>query len=48
MDIIYLLMAISTLVIAGVVVVFVWSVRSGQFDDLTGPAYRVLSDDDEK
>jgi cbb3-type cytochrome oxidase maturation protein len=27
-------------------VVFWWSVRSGQFDDLEGPAYRVLMDDD--
>lgn len=27
-------------------VAFVWSVRSGQYDDLDGAAVRVLSDDD--
>jgi cbb3-type cytochrome oxidase maturation protein len=26
--------------------VFWWSLRSGQFDDLEGPGYRVLMDDD--
>jgi cbb3-type cytochrome oxidase maturation protein len=25
---------------------FVWSIKSGQLDDLEGPALRVLSDDD--
>ncbi|HEY7758234.1 MAG TPA: cbb3-type cytochrome oxidase assembly protein CcoS [Burkholderiales bacterium] len=26
---------------------FWWSLRSGQFDDLEGPAHRVLQDDDD-
>ena len=25
---------------------FLWSVRTGQYDDLSGSAHRVLSDDD--
>ncbi len=25
---------------------FVWSVQSGQYEDMEGPAYRVLDDDD--
>ena len=25
---------------------FFWAMRSGQFDDLEGPGYRVLMDDD--
>jgi cbb3-type cytochrome oxidase maturation protein len=25
---------------------FMWALRSGQFDDLDGAAYRVLADDD--
>lgn len=25
---------------------FFWSVKSGQMDDLEGPAYRILMDDD--
>ena len=31
---------------AAIVGVFLWSVRSGQFDDLKGPAHRILMDDD--
>ncbi|MGD8812002.1 MAG: cbb3-type cytochrome oxidase assembly protein CcoS [Thioalkalispiraceae bacterium] len=26
---------------------FLWAVRSGQFDDLEGPAHRILMDDDD-
>jgi cbb3-type cytochrome oxidase maturation protein len=26
---------------------FLWALRSGQFDDLDGAAYRILFDDDE-
>jgi cbb3-type cytochrome oxidase maturation protein len=28
-------------------VAFLWALRSGQFDDLEGAAYRILEDDDE-
>ena len=34
---------IILLVIAGF---FFWAVKSGQMDDLEGPAYRILMDDD--
>jgi cbb3-type cytochrome oxidase maturation protein len=27
---------------------FLWAVRSGQFDDTEAPKYRMLDDDDEK
>lgn len=27
---------------------FIWSVRSGQFDDLEGAAHRILIDDDDR
>lgn len=48
MDILYLLIPIA-LVIAGLIVwAFLWAVRSGQFDDLEGPAHRILMDDDDK
>ena len=29
-------------------VAFMWSLRSGQYDDLDGAAYRILNDDDVK
>ena len=36
----------SVLIALGIGVVFIWSARSGQFDDLEGPAHRMLMDDD--
>lgn len=46
MSILYLLipLAVGLMVIA--IAFFLWSVRTGQYDDLDGPAYRVLMDDD--
>ena len=47
MEIVYLLVLLA-LVLAGIVIwAFFWSVRSGQFDDLEGPAHRILTDGDE-
>jgi len=28
------------------VLIFFWAVRGGQYDDLEGPAHRILDDDD--
>ncbi|MGV6827319.1 MAG: cbb3-type cytochrome oxidase assembly protein CcoS [bacterium] len=47
MEVIYLLIPISLIIVAVIVGVFLWSVRSGQFDDLEGPAHRILMDDDD-
>ena len=47
MEILFGLIAISTLLVAAVGVLFVWAVRSGQFDDLDSPAVAILSDRDE-
>ncbi len=46
MEIIYLLIPLSIVLVAMIIGAFLWSVRSGQFDDLNGPAYRILMDDD--
>ncbi|MDH3527809.1 MAG: cbb3-type cytochrome oxidase assembly protein CcoS [Gammaproteobacteria bacterium] len=46
MEIIYLLIPVSLLLVGLMVWVFLWAVRSGQFDDLEGPAHRILMDDD--
>jgi len=46
MDIIYLLVPVAILFIILVVIVFFLAIRSGQFDDLEGPAYRILKDND--
>ena len=46
MDVLPLLIGISIVVAVAVAGVFVWAVRSGQFDDLDTPAVRILSDDE--
>ena len=46
MDILLLLIPLSLVLVALIGAAFMWSVRSGQFDDLDGPAYRILADDD--
>lgn len=48
MESIYLLIPISILLVFCIAGIFWWSVRSGQFDDLEGPAFRILMDDDER
>ena len=47
MDILPLLIGISVVILVAVAAIFVWAVRSGQFDDLDTPAVRILTDDDE-
>ena len=47
MDIIPLLIGISVIAVITIAGIFVWAVRSGQFDDLDTPAVRILPDDDE-
>ncbi len=46
MEILWLLIPLSVLLVLIMGGIFWWSVRSGQFDDLDGPAYRILADDD--
>lgn len=46
MESVYLLIPVSVILVFGIAVAFWWSVRSGQFDDLEGPGFRVLMDDD--
>lgn len=46
MDILYLLIPMSVALVFVIGVLFWWSLRSGQFEDLEGPAYRILRDDD--
>jgi cbb3-type cytochrome oxidase maturation protein len=46
MEILYLLIPLSLVAVFMMGIVFWWSLRSGQFEDLEGPAYRILRDDD--
>lgn len=46
MDIMYLLVPMSVALVFLIAGIFWWSLRSGQFEDLDGPGYRLLMDDD--
>lgn len=46
MESLYLLIPMSVVLVFLIGVIFWWSVRSGQFDDLEGPGYKVVADDD--
>ncbi len=44
MSVIYLVLPLALIIVGGAVLAFVWSARSGQYDDLDTPAVRVLHD----
>jgi cbb3-type cytochrome oxidase maturation protein len=46
MEIIYLLIPVSLILLGLIVWIFLWAVRNGQYEDLEGPAHRILMDKD--
>jgi cbb3-type cytochrome oxidase maturation protein len=46
MDILYLLIPLSVVLVLLIAGVLWYAVRNGQFDDLKGPAFKILLDDD--
>jgi cbb3-type cytochrome oxidase maturation protein len=46
MDALYLLIPLSVAIVFGAIALFFMMSDSGQFDDMVGPALRVLQDDD--
>lgn len=47
MNALYLQIIIGVVVMLGVVIAFIISIKSGQYDDLDSPAHRILMDDDD-
>jgi len=47
MNALFLQILIGALVMLGVIIAFILSVKSGQYDDLDSPAHRILMDDDD-
>lgn len=45
MSVIYFLLPLAALLVAGAVIGFLYAARDGQFDDLDTPAIRILFDD---
>ena len=47
MDSLLILIPMTVLLVFAVIGFFVISVKSGQYDDMEGPAHRILMDDDD-
>lgn len=47
MNIIYLLLPVALIIVIAIIVIFFWAVKSDQFEDLEGPAHRIIMDDDD-
>jgi cbb3-type cytochrome oxidase maturation protein len=47
MEILYLLIPLAVVLMVVAALFFIWTVRTGQYDDLDGPAHRILMDDDD-
>ncbi len=47
MTILYLLIPVSLLFVAVGIGLFIWAVKNGQYEDMEGPAFRILMDDDD-
>ena len=46
MQIVMILVPVMLILVALGIVLFSWAVKDGQYDDLDGPAHRILYDDD--
>jgi len=47
-EVIFLLIPFALVLVGFVIWAFWWAIRSGQFDDMEGPAHRILMDDEKK
>ncbi|MFO1519832.1 MAG: cbb3-type cytochrome oxidase assembly protein CcoS [bacterium] len=47
MNIVYLLLPLALLLAATFVGAYVWCAKSGQYEDLTTPAHRILLEDED-
>ena len=46
MEILYILIPISLLLIAIIIYALFWAIRSDQYEDMEGPKHQILMDDD--
>jgi len=47
LSILYLLIPLAVVLMIVALAFFTWTVKSGQYDDMEGPAHRILMDDDD-
>ena len=46
MNVVFGLVGVTVVLLVVIVMVMLWAIRSGQFEDMEGPAWRVVMDDD--
>jgi len=46
LEVIFILLPLAILIAGVMLALFIWAVRSGQYDDLETPAHRILFDDE--
>lgn len=46
MNVVFGLIGVTAVLLVVIVMVMLWAIRSGQFEDMQGPAWRVVMDDD--
>jgi cbb3-type cytochrome oxidase maturation protein len=46
MNVVFALVGVSVVLVIGIAIALLWAIRSGQFEDMEGPAWRVVMDDD--
>lgn len=47
MEILYLLIPIALVIVLIIGMALFWAIRSGQYEDMEGPAHSILMDDDD-
>jgi len=47
MEILYLLIPLALVLVLIIGLALFWAIRSGQYEDMEGPAHRILMDDDD-
>ncbi|MEC7424381.1 MAG: cbb3-type cytochrome oxidase assembly protein CcoS, partial [SAR324 cluster bacterium] len=47
MSMFFVLLPLSIILVGGALVLFLWALRNGQFDDLETPAHRILFEDEQ-
>ena len=48
MDVIYILLPIALILVVVIIWIFMWAVKSDQFEDLEGPAHRIIMEKDDE
>ncbi len=48
MEIVTLLIGLALILVVVMIWAFFWAVKSGQFDDMEGPAHRIIMEEDQR